>query len=629
VSYFAGQGVRIISRSLIDQYDGPGDGTGAIANVVNSAMSQGMTWFNAAGNAANDGTSFGGYWRGTWIDANSNGWLDFAPGDEFLGFTCTYPLGLRWNDWGTNRTDYDLYIYSSVSPTLVLAHTSLNDQTTGAPPLEQSNIPCDGNVYYAAIRLFAPGGGTATDRLEFGVNGCCLEHWQNAFSAAIAVSDSANAGAVSVGAIDPALGTTIAAYSSQGPTNDNRIKPNLSAASCVASFTYAPNCFNGTSAATPASAGAAALVLGAGLASTPAQLTAYLLNNATVDRGAAGTDNVYGRGELILPAPPTTSTPTPTRTFTPTATATVTPTPTATLTPTPTATATQTPTRTPTAAATPTFTITPTPTATSTSTVTSTPTDTFTPTATATPCTQPDTDGDGVCDTLDNCPSVPNADQANSRPDLIDLHVYGKLFDDTTALNSTTLGDACNLDIDGDGLANDVEAGLGPGGPSHDQCLTATANTDPAKLDTDGDGFTDRAECLMGTDPVDPAAHPPTSFATGDTDHDGLPDALEVTLGTNPANVDSDGDRLLDGAEFRYYGSDPLNPNSDGDICSDGREAASLNSDTKVNTTDLLIVAKALGPKGGPKYVLDFDVNRDGNINTTDLLIVAKLLGTC
>jgi hypothetical protein len=234
-----------------------------------------------------------------------------------------------------------------------------------------------------------------------------------------------------------------------------------------------------------------------------------------------------------------------------------------------------------------------------------------------------------VCDLLDNCPSVPNADQANSRPDFINLHVFGKLFDDTTMLNSTTLGDACNPDIDGDGLTNDVEAGLGPGGPFHDQCLSATANTDPLKLDTDGDGFTDRAECMLGTDPVDPASHPPASYATGDADHDGLPDALEVTLGTDPTKPDTDGDKLNDGVEFLFYGSDTLNPNTDGDICSDGREAASLNSDTNVNVIDLLIVVRAFGPKAGPKYILDFDVNRDGSINVVDLLIAVKLFGAC
>ncbi len=328
VNYFATQGVKIISRSLVAEYDGAGNGTGPLDNVVNSAVAQGMAWFNAAGNQSNDGSSFGGYWRGSWVDANANGWLDFAPGDEFLGFSCTFMNGLRWSDWGANRTDYDLYVYSSLNP-VTLAYSSVSDQTTGAPPVELNQLPCDGqNVYYASVHLFSAGSGTAGDILEFGVNGCCLEHWQNPFSAAGPVSDSASTGELTLGAIDPALGTTIAIYSSQGPTNDSRIKPDLSAAACVASFTYAPDCFNGTSAATPATAGAAALVLSAGLASTPAQLKTYLLNNATVDRGAAGTDNVYGRGELVLPAPPATPTPTSTPTNTPTRTPTNTPTPT-------------------------------------------------------------------------------------------------------------------------------------------------------------------------------------------------------------------------------------------------------------------------------------------------------------
>ena len=98
-----------------------------------------------------------------------------------------------------------------------------------------------------------------------------------------------------VGAIDPALGTTIATYSANGPTNDQRIKPGLSAAACASSFTFSPDCLSGTSAATP---------VVAGLAHTPAELKSYLLTQATVDRGAAGTDNTYGAGELILPDPP-------------------------------------------------------------------------------------------------------------------------------------------------------------------------------------------------------------------------------------------------------------------------------------------------------------------------------------
>jgi hypothetical protein len=57
-------------------------------------------------------------------------------------------------------------------------------------------------------------------------------------------------------------------------------------------------------------AGGAALALSGGAASSPSTLKTYLLNS-TVDRGTAGSDNVYGRGELRLPNPPQTGDQTP------------------------------------------------------------------------------------------------------------------------------------------------------------------------------------------------------------------------------------------------------------------------------------------------------------------------------
>jgi polyhydroxybutyrate depolymerase len=240
-----------------------------------------------------------------------------------------------------------------------------------------------------------------------------------------------------------------------------------------------------------------------------------------------------------------------------------------------------------------------------------------------------DADADSLPDGLDNCPADFNPDQVITRRGVIDLHPFGKLFDDTTYLNATVFGDSCNPEIDGDGFTNDVEAALGPGGASHGMCPTASANTDPLKLDTDGDGFVDRAECMLGFDPADSPSKPPTFYVGGDTDGDMLPDALEQTLGTDPTKTDTDGDKLNDGVEFLQYGSDPTNSNTDGDICNDGKEAASLNNDTKVNSTDQLIVAQSFGPIGAPKYVADFDVNKDRNINSTDMLIQAKDYGAC
>ncbi len=101
------------------------------------------------------------------------------------------------------------------------------------------------------------------------LNGTGIEHWVNPGSASGPAADQNSNGAMTVGAIDPALGTTIANYSSEGPTNDSRIKPDISAAACVESQTFDPGCFNGTSAATPVVAGGAALVLGSGVATHP------------------------------------------------------------------------------------------------------------------------------------------------------------------------------------------------------------------------------------------------------------------------------------------------------------------------------------------------------------------------
>jgi subtilisin family serine protease len=298
VDYFASQGVQIVSRSETAEYDGPGDGTGPIASVVDSAVSKGMMWANAAGNAAGTDTIPGAYWRGGWQDPDGDEFLNFGGGGELLPFLCGFINGLRWNDWGSQRTDYDVMIVDD--PIFQIPKTFSGDnQPGGLPPIENIhddlNYTCtdEFDIDYLLVQRFDPGGGSGGDVLEFMTNTLVLDQWQNQYSASGPMSDSANLGLLSVGAIDPPLGSTIANYSSWGPTNDGRAKPDIAAASCVSSFTYAPDCFNGTSAATPAVSGAAALVISAGLANSPSQVTSYLLNNATVDRGANGTDNIY------------------------------------------------------------------------------------------------------------------------------------------------------------------------------------------------------------------------------------------------------------------------------------------------------------------------------------------------
>ncbi len=301
INYFHSQGVQIVTRSQTAEYDGPGNGTGGLASVIDDAVRKGMVYLNSAGNSGGSATRSGSYWRGTWTDADNDGWLEFASGDEMMTSLCWYFNGLRWNDWGSNRTDYDVVLYDTRTDPPTPLGDSVDSQRAGAPPIERfNNIRCAvGREVGIAVYRYHAGNGTAGDQLELMVNGAGLEHWSNPYAAAAPMVDSSNPGMLAIGAIDPPTGGTIASYSSHGPTNDGRTKPDMSAPSCVASTAYAPRCFNGTSASTPVVAGAAALALSAGLASTPAGLAAYM-RSATQDRGAPGLDNVYGRGSLRL-----------------------------------------------------------------------------------------------------------------------------------------------------------------------------------------------------------------------------------------------------------------------------------------------------------------------------------------
>ena len=82
-----------------------------------------------------------------------------------------------------------------------------------------------------------------------------------------------------------------------------------------------------------------------------------------------------------------------------------------------------------------------------------------------------DTDGDGICDNVDNCQTTPNADQADNDNDGI-----GNVCDDTPNGGGGNPCDNAGGDTDGDGVCDNV-----------DNCRT-TPNADQADNDNDGIG---------------------------------------------------------------------------------------------------------------------------------------------
>ncbi len=341
IEWFASRGVSIITRSLGAAFDGPGDGTGPLAAVVDVAASRGITWFNSAGNDAS-----GGYMRFTATDVDNDGRMEFGPdGDELLrldhggGPVCNFWFdGIRWsNDWylPTNQvTDYRIEVYEATVFTGGAAHFNPADsqlrrldfdgdpsngtqqvtfdanQRGGAAPLEAvDGLYCVTNGERASflriVRNTATPIGAVPDTMEIALSSAATvesDYADAAGSAAKPVVDSRNPALVAVGAVDPAAGTNIASYSSQGPTTDGRIKPDMSAPSCYALIVWG-SCFNGTSAASPVAAGMAAVLQSASLA-LPGAALAALTKSQVTDLGQVGRDNVFGSGKARLSAVP-------------------------------------------------------------------------------------------------------------------------------------------------------------------------------------------------------------------------------------------------------------------------------------------------------------------------------------
>ena len=151
------------------------------------------------------------------------------------------------------------------------------------PPLTaavyaDASVPAEGVVAY----LYASGG------------------WQGAEPTAGTLTLPADAaGAISVGACSLEDGAP--GYSSQGPTEDGRLKPDVCAPHGVSTASGGVAGFDGTSSAAPHVAGLLALMLDAGV--SPAEARAALSANA-VDLGAPGEDTVHGAGLVQAgPAP--------------------------------------------------------------------------------------------------------------------------------------------------------------------------------------------------------------------------------------------------------------------------------------------------------------------------------------
>ena len=296
-------GINVINMSggFLNTWRGDGNGpAGTPDAIVADARANGMLWVNSAGNEAMS------HWSGAFVSTDGDPFHEFAPGDEID--SVVVPNGevvcgfLRWDEWPTASDDFDLGLYDNGEWVAV----SDADQSGGG--VQPTEALCVQNTSGETRRpgfVIARYSGSGTPSFDLFVTGDPYDLVPQYSTASRSIIDpAASPNVLTVGADCWQTGG-LEPYSSQGPTIDNRMKPDLVGPDSVSSATYGAftSCgmsgFAGTSASSPYAAGAAALLKQRYPRLRAADLQQWLVKNA-VDAGQPGPDSQWGSGKLVL-----------------------------------------------------------------------------------------------------------------------------------------------------------------------------------------------------------------------------------------------------------------------------------------------------------------------------------------
>lgn len=294
--YCKTNGIRVINHSVAWLNVAFYDGTGTICNIANDAYAYGILWVNAAGNYAYS------HYQATLTDTDNDTKHEFSGTDEALSLYAsagsTIEVLMNWNAYPTTKEDYDLYLYN-IDPDLnpgavAVASSKINQGPVPQPPAEYLSYTApSAGTYYLVVKKKA----TSDANLPFDLYffGASSLQYKNMESSLAQPADAA--GVLAVGAVN--MTDSLEYYSSRGPTNDGRTKPDVTATDGTSNSIYGS--FYGTSCASPHVAGAAALLLSQNPTLTVEQLWTSLETNI-LDLGSAGKDTLYGSGRISLDA---------------------------------------------------------------------------------------------------------------------------------------------------------------------------------------------------------------------------------------------------------------------------------------------------------------------------------------
>jgi hypothetical protein len=225
-----------------------------------------------------------------------------------------------------------------------------------------------------------------------------------------------------------------------------------------------------------------------------------------------------------------------------------------------------------------------------------------------------DDDNDGVEDSADNCPFIYNTDQNNNDDDLLgnacDIDDDNDGFEDTFEIQNGFDPLFANLDIDNDGIANELDIDNDNDGVVNEIDVFPLDSSE--QLDHDSDGIGNNADADDDNDNVMDVLDffPLDAFESADTDGDGVGDNADFFPNSAEYSLDSDLDQMPDAWE-RKYG---LNPTDASD--------ALLDQDN-----DGLTALEEYEAGTIPLKILDIDANGSFDALTDGLIILRYAFG--
>ena len=297
--WLASQGVDIINFSGGGHY-GPHNGTALLDRFVDHTVREhDLLWVNAAGN---EGAS---HWTTLAVDRNRNGYVDnvdprfpdlIAVAGEQMQITVV------WDDWGSDPRrpsalqDIDAYLLAEQPGGLVPVAASRevqNGRGKAAEMMALQGIP-RGQVLYLALHMKRV---SRAVRVHVFVRGGDIAPKVPGHSVGIPATARA---ALAVAAVD-ARNDRLEDFSSRGPTDDRRMKPEVSAPDNTISMAYgrgrSAGRFPGTSAAAPHVAGFAALLKQLEPQASAANLYAAIQRHV-VPKGRGKPNAEHGHGRI-------------------------------------------------------------------------------------------------------------------------------------------------------------------------------------------------------------------------------------------------------------------------------------------------------------------------------------------